>query len=146
MQRSGFFLLFGFTLLELMIVIFIISILAAVVAPKLLRRPEQARLMKVKYDLLMLKNSLDLYRLDHGVYPSTVSGLKALLATKVASPQTNTWQDNGYLDELPLDPWGQLYQYSNDHGQLTIASLGPQAARQLSSEWRRQYLQLHSTY
>mgnify|MGYP006272895957 CR=1 FL=1 len=108
----------GFTLIELMIVILIIGILASLVAPKMLQRPEQARCIKLKYDLLMLKNTLALYKLDHGYYPATAAGLTALVTT-------TPMQANTYLDELPRDPWGNNYQYANSNGLITITSNGP---------------------
>jgi general secretion pathway protein G len=113
----------GFTLIEVMVVVLILAILAAVVAPKLLSKPEEARIAKAKTDIQSIETSLDLYRLDNFQYPSTGEGIEALL-TRPADA-SNNWKQ--YLKRLPTDPWGNAYKYTNPgtHGDIDIYSLGP---------------------
>lgn len=115
----------GFTLVEVMIVVVIIGILAAVIVPKVISRPDQARMVKVKQDILTLQSSLDLYKLDNGIYPSTEQGLQALVTKPTSSPMPRHWKSDGYLAEVPKDPWGEYYQYINDDEKLKIFSFGP---------------------
>lgn len=110
----------GFTLIEIMVVVVILSILAAFVAPKIMSRPEEARKIKIKHDLLAIKNSLDLYQLDNGFYPSTSQGLQALVKKPSTPPLPVNWKADGYLEEVPLDPWGEPYQYVNEEGKVSI--------------------------
>lgn len=114
----------GFTLIEVMVVITILGILAAVIVPKLTSRPEQARMVKVKQDILIIQNSLDLYKLDNGFYPSTDQGLQALVSKPSIPPVPRDWKSDGYLQEVPIDPWGQAYQYINDNEKPKIFSYG----------------------
>lgn len=116
----------GFTLIEIMVVVVILGILAALIVPKIMSRPEQARIVKVKQDIISIKSALDLYKLDNGRYPSTDQGLQALVTKPTSSPAPMNWKADGYLDELPIDPWGQEYQYLNDSEKLKIFSYGPQ--------------------
>jgi general secretion pathway protein G len=115
----------GFTLIEVMVVVVILGILAAIVVPKIMSRPEQARMVKVKQDILAIQSALDLYKLDNGRYPTTEQGLDALVNKPTASPLPNNWKSDGYLQKVPQDPWGEEYQYSNDGDQLKIWSFGP---------------------
>lgn len=115
----------GFTLIEVMVVVVILGILAAVILPKIMSRPEQARIVKVKQDLLAVQSALDLYKLDNGMYPSTDQGLQALVSRPSISPIPRNWKSDGYLQDLPEDPWGQPYQYLNDNEKLRIFSYGP---------------------
>lgn len=115
---------FGFTLIEVMVVVVILGILAAIVVPKIMSRPEQARMVKVKQDILAIQSALDLYKLDSGRYPTTEQGLDALVHKPTASPIPNNWKSDGYLQKVPVDPWGEEYQYSNDNDQLKICSFG----------------------
>lgn len=114
----------GFTLIEVMVVVVILGILAAVVVPKIMSRPEQARLVKVKQDILAIQSALDLYKLDSGFYPSTDQGLQALVHKPSVDPIPRNWKSDGYLQQLPSDPWGQGYQYINDNEKLRIFSYG----------------------
>lgn len=116
----------GFTLIEIMVVMVILGILAALIVPKIMNRPEQARLVKVRHDLLTIRSSLDLYKLDNGFYPSTDQGLQALVNKPVKPPQPPAWKSDGYLEEVPLDPWDQPYQYINEEDKIKIYSFGPQ--------------------
>lgn len=115
----------GFTLIEVMVVVVILGILAALIAPKIMSRPEQARMVKVKQDILGIQSALDLYKLDNGLYPTTDQGLQALVTKPTASPVPRNWKSDGYLQDLPMDPWGLPYQYLNDNEKLKIFSYGP---------------------
>lgn len=116
----------GFTLIEVMVVVVILGILAAIVVPKIMSRPEQARIVKVKQDILAIQSALDLYKLDNGFYPSTDQGLQALVTKPTSDPIPNNWKSDGYLHQVPQDPWGQSYQYSDDNDKVKIFSYGPQ--------------------
>lgn len=115
----------GFTLIEVMVVVVILGILAAIIVPKIMSRPEQARMVKVKQDILAIQSALDLYKLDNGIYPSTDQGLQALVTKPTSAPTPSNWKSDGYLQEVPMDPWGEPYQYVNDSEKLRIYSFGP---------------------
>lgn len=115
----------GFTIIEVMVVVVILAILAAIIVPKIMSRPEEARLVKVKQDILAIQSALDLYKLDSGFYPTTDQGLKALIAKPTTPPIPRGWKSEGYLHEMPVDPWGEGYQYVNTAGKLRIFSFGP---------------------
>jgi general secretion pathway protein G len=114
----------GFTLIEVMVVVVIIGILAGIIVPKIMSRPDQARMVKVKQDILAIQSALDLYKLDNGYYPSTDQGLQALVGKPTVPPIPRNWKSEGYLQDLPNDPWGQTYQYLNDNEKLKIFSYG----------------------
>lgn len=114
----------GFTLIEVMVVVVILGILAAIIVPKIMSRPEQARIVKVKQDILAIQSALDLYKLDSGYYPSTDQGLDALIHKPTNDPIPHNWKAEGYLQQLPSDPWGNAYQYMNDNEKLRIFSYG----------------------
>jgi general secretion pathway protein G len=115
----------GFTLIEVMVVI-ILGILAALVVPKIMDRPDAARVTKAKHDIRAIQSALDLYRLDNFVYPSTDQGLEALVERPTGTPEARNWKAGGYLDRAPVDPWGEPYLYLNpgEHGEIDIYSLG----------------------
>ena len=115
----------GFTLIEVMVVVVILGILAAILVPKVMDRPEQARITKARQDIRALEAALNLYKLDNYVYPTTDQGLEALVE-KPSSPEPPNWKEGGYLDRLPLDPWKQPYQFLSPgtHGVIDIYSLG----------------------
>jgi general secretion pathway protein G len=115
----------GFTLIEVMVVVVILGILAAIIVPKIMSRPEQARIVKVKQDLLAIQSALDLYKLDNSMYPTTDQGLQALVKKPTTAPIPQNWKSEGYLQQLPQDPWGQDYQYLNTDEKLRIFSYGP---------------------
>ncbi len=115
----------GFTLIEVMVVVVILGILAAMIVPKIMSRPEQARIVKAKQDILAIQSALDLYKLDSGIYPSTDQGLEALVKKPSTSPIPQNWKSDGYLRQIPIDPWGEAYQYLNDDEKLRIFSFGP---------------------
>jgi general secretion pathway protein G len=116
----------GFTLIEVMVVVIILGILAALVVPKIMDRPDAARVTRAKHDLRALQSALDLYRLDNFVYPSTDQGLEALVTKPAGAPEARNWKAGGYLDRVPVDPWGAPYQYLNpgQHGEVDLYSLG----------------------
>lgn len=116
----------GFTLIEIMVVIVIIGLLAAVVGPKLFGQADEARVTKAKADIRAIEGGLNLYRLDNFVYPSTDQGLEALVTKPGGTPEPRNWKDGGYLERLPKDPWGNEYQYLNpgSHGSIDIYSFG----------------------
>ncbi len=122
----------GFTLIEVMVVVVILSILAAIVVPKIMDRPEQARITKAKADVRALEAALNLYRLDNMIYPTTDQGLEALITAPTDAPEPKNWKEGGYLDRLPVDPWGNTYLYLNpgSHGAIDIYSGGADSQSQ----------------
>lgn len=116
----------GFTLIEIMVVVVILGILAAIVVPRIMDRPDTARMTKAKHDIRALESALNLYRLDNYHYPSTDQGLEALVRKPAGSPEPRNWKQGGYIDRLPKDPWGSEYRYLNPgtHGEIDIFSLG----------------------
>jgi general secretion pathway protein G len=115
----------GYTLLEVMVVVFIIGLLAAIVAPRILGRTDEARVTKAVADMKGIEQALGLYRLDNGVYPSTDQGLAALVEKPTAPPLPKAWRAGGYLDRTPHDPWGNPYVYLlRDPQHFVLKSLG----------------------
>ncbi|MCF6298979.1 MAG: type II secretion system major pseudopilin GspG [Thiomicrorhabdus sp.] len=116
----------GFTLIEIMVVIVILGILAAVVVPRVMDRPDAARMVKAKQDIRALEGALDLYRLDNFNYPSTDQGLEALVTEPSGSPEAKSWKSGGYMKRLPTDPWGSEYQYLSPgiNGDIDIFTFG----------------------
>jgi len=114
----------GFTLIELMVVLLIIGVLAALIVPNVLNRADDARVTAAKTDVTNLMQALKLYRLDNLRYPTAEQGLQALLTKPSASPVPNNWKS--YLDQLPKDPWGQPYVYLNPgiKGEVDVMSFG----------------------
>jgi len=120
----------GFTLIEIMVVIVILGILAALVVPKVMSRPDEARIVAAKQDIASLVQALKLYRLDNRSYPATDQGLTALVQKPASAPIPPNWKVGGYLDRLPKDPWGHDYQYLQPgvHGEIDVFSLGADGA------------------
>ena len=116
----------GFTLIEIMVVVVIMGILAALVVPKLMGRTDDARISAAKQDISTLMSALKLYRLDNQRYPTTEQGLQALIAKPTSGPAANGWKTGGYIDKLPKDPWGSPYQYLSPgiKGEVDVFSLG----------------------
>lgn len=117
----------GFTLIEIMVVVVILGILAAAVVPKIMSRPEQARIEKAKHDITALEGALNIYKLDNYQYPSTDQGLEALVTKPSGSPQPRNYKNGGYIKKLNKDPWGNdyLYLFPGTHTDLDLYSLGP---------------------
>lgn len=115
----------GFSLIEIMVVVVILGILAALVVPKIISRPEEARKVKAKQDVIAIQNALELYKLDNGFYPSTEQGLGALVTKPSTSPTPQNW--NSYLKSIPKDPWGEPYNYLNPgrHSDVDVYTSGP---------------------
>lgn len=116
----------GFTLIEIMVVVIIIGLLAAVVVPQFLGRVDDARVAKAKQDIQAMQTALTMFKLDNFVYPTTEMGLKAL-AEKPDSPQIKNWRAGGYLQHVNKDPWGNDYQYAvpgTHGGEYDLYSLG----------------------
>jgi general secretion pathway protein G len=116
----------GFTLIEVMVVVIILGILAAIVVPRVMDRPDAARIVKAKQDFRSLESALNLYKLDNFVYPTTDQGLEALVQQPSGSPEPKNWKEGGYMDRLPKDPWGNAYQYLNPgvNGNIDIFTFG----------------------
>ena len=116
----------GFTLIEVMVVVVILGILAAILVPKVMDRPDQARKTKAKQDIRALEAALNLYKLDNFVYPTTDQGLEALVE-EPSSPEPANWKAGGYVDRLPKDPWNQDYLFLSpgEQGSIDIFSMGP---------------------
>ncbi len=116
----------GFTLIEVMVVILIIGVLAALVVPKVMSRPDEARITASKVDIAQITQALNLYKLDNGRYPTTEQGLAALVKKPTISPIPANWKSEGYLDRVPKDPWGTPYQYLQPgvHGAIDVFSFG----------------------
>jgi general secretion pathway protein G len=120
----------GFTLIEIMVVVIIIGLLAAVIVPQIMSRVDEARVTKAKSDIRSLETALTLFRLDNSKYPTTEQGLQAL-ATQPTDPSIKHWRPGGYLQRISKDPWGNDYQYvyPGSHGQeYDLFSLGADGA------------------
>ncbi|MBN1613888.1 MAG: type II secretion system major pseudopilin GspG [Deltaproteobacteria bacterium] len=118
----------GFTLIELMVVIVILGILAGLIIPRVMGRPDEARIAKAKMQIESLETALKLYKLDSGTYPTTEQGLQALVeAPSVGQPARN-WRTGGYLERsrVPKDPWGNdfIYLSPGAHGDFDLSSMG----------------------
>ena len=118
----------GFTLIELMVVIVILGILAGLIVPRIMGRPDEAKQLKAKMQIESIETALKLYKLDNGVYPTTDQGLEALVAQPETPPVPRKWRDGGYLEKgrVPKDPWDNEFVYLSPgvHGDYDIASYG----------------------
>ncbi len=116
----------GFTLIEIMVVVVIMGILAALLVPRLMGRTDDARILAAKQDIATIMQGLKLYRLDNQRYPTTEQGLQALVSKPVNGPLPPNWKTGGYLDRLNKDPWGNSYQYLSPgtRGEVDVYSLG----------------------
>ena len=120
----------GFTLIEIMVVIVILGVLAALVVPRVLERPDDARAVAAKSDIATIMQALKLYRLDNQRYPTGEQGLNALVAKPETPPIPPNWKPGGYLERLPKDPWGNPYQYLSPglRGEIDVFSFGADGA------------------
>ena len=118
-----------FSLIEIMVVLVIMGLLISVVAPTVLERADEARVQKVYADFANIETALKLYRLDNFVYPTTEQGLEALVEPTTLAPEPRNFKKGGYLDRLPIDPWGQPYLYLSpgENGETDLYSLGADA-------------------
>jgi general secretion pathway protein G len=116
----------GFTLIEIMVVVVIMGVLAALVVPKLLSRTGESKVAAAKVDIATVMQALKLYKLDNQRYPTTEQGLQALVQKPTAGPAANGWKEGGYVEKLPKDPWNNNYQYLQPglHGEIDVFSLG----------------------
>ncbi len=118
----------GFTLIELMVVIVILGILAGLIVPRIMGRPDEAKQLKAKMQIESIETALKLYKLDNGSYPSTDQGLEALVARPDTPPVPRKWRDGGYLEKgrVPKDPWGNSFVYLSPgvNGEYDIVSYG----------------------
>jgi len=117
----------GFTLVEVMVVVIILGVLAALIVPRVVGRTEEARAVAARQDIAAIMQALKLYRLDNGRYPSNEQGLKALAEKPALEPVPGNWKS--YLDRMPKDPWGNPYQMLNPgvRGELDVFTLGADA-------------------
>ncbi len=118
----------GVTLIEMMVVLLMISVVAALIVPNVIGRPDEARVAVAETDMRSIAGALQLYRLDNGRYPTTTQGLLALAERPISPPVPRTWPTGGYLSSLPVDPWGTPYVYRSGNGQFELVSLGADAA------------------
>lgn len=118
----------GFTLIELMVVIVILGILAGLIIPRIMGRPEEARQMKAQVQIESIETALRLYKLDSGSYPTTDQGLQALVEAPTVGELPRAWREGGYLEKgkVPRDPWGNEYVYLSPgvHGEYDLSSFG----------------------
>lgn len=116
----------GFTLIEVMVVIVILGVLAALIVPKVMGRPDEARIVAARQDIAAISQALKLYKLDNRRYPTTEQGLQALVQKPTAAPVPDNWKTGGYLERLPNDPWGKPYQYlaPGVRGEIDVFSFG----------------------
>lgn len=119
----------GFSLIELMIVVVILGLLAGLLVPRIMDRPEEAKVTKARMDMRTIESALRFYRLDNGFYPTTEQGLEALITRPESNPSPKNWRSGGYLESssVPRDPWGNQYIYRSpgDEGrEYEIISLG----------------------
>jgi general secretion pathway protein G len=118
----------GFTLIEIIVVITIMAIMAALIVPRVVGRTDDARIAAAHQDIATLMNALKLYRLDNGRYPTTEQGLRALVERPTVDPMPSNWKSGGYLDapSVRKDPWGNDYQYLNPglHSEVDVMSFG----------------------
>ena len=120
----------GFSLLELMVVVVILSVLALVIVPRVIDRPDQARAARAQSDIAAISSAVQLYKLDNFRYPTTEQGLQALVSPPTSEPLAANWATGGYMDRLPKDPWGQVYQYLSPgvHGDFDVFTYGADGA------------------
>ena len=115
----------GFTLIEIMVVILIIGLLALMVVPRLRGVADRAKRTKAQADIQELKQALDRYYLDNGSYPTTDQGLQALVAPPTGGRLPSNYEQGGYIEKLPNDPWGNQYFYQSDGSTYALKSFGP---------------------
>ena len=115
----------GFTLIEIMVVVVILGLLAALVVPRIAPQVAEAQRTTAATQIRSIEDALEMYRMHSGFYPTTQQGLEALVTAPTTSPVPKRYADGGYLKKLPDDPWGNPYVYRNDSGHITIKSYGP---------------------
>ena len=125
-SRSTAALSRGFTLIEVLVVVVILAILAAVVVPRVMEHPGEARVARAKADIQAIVTAPNTYKLDNFAYPATEQGLEALVSKPSGAPEAPNWRKGGYLDGVPKDPWGRAYLYlqPGTHGEMDVYTLG----------------------
>ena len=118
----------GFTLIEIMVVVFILGLLITLVAPRILGRTDEARQTKAAADIKGIEQALHLYKLDNGFYPTTDQGLEALVSPPTSGMIPRRWNPDGYLGKLPKDPWDMPYVFQSDGSKYVILSFGADGA------------------
>lgn len=118
----------GFTLIEIMVVVFILGLLITLVAPRILGRTDEARQTKAAADIKAIEQALHLYKLDNGLYPTTDQGLEALVAPPTTGVLPRRWNPDGYLSKIPSDPWDLPYLFQSDGTNYVIFSYGADGA------------------
>lgn len=114
----------GLTLVEMIVVLAIIALVAALIVPNVIGRPDQARVTTANTDIQSISAALKMYRLDNGDYPTSQQGLKALVERPATPPVPAGWAQGGYLSQMPTDPWGNPYVYEAQSGNFSLKSLG----------------------
>ncbi|MBI5816329.1 MAG: type II secretion system major pseudopilin GspG [Nitrospinae bacterium] len=116
----------GFTLIEILVVVVILGILATVIVPRIMGRPEEARITKTKTDIKAIETALNMYKIDNGVFPTTEMGLTALVSKPTSGQIPKNWRPEGYLAKTPKDPWGNEYMYISPgtRGEYDLVSKG----------------------
>lgn len=116
----------GFTLIEIMVVVIILSILAGIIIPRIAGRPEEARRTKAVVQIKQLEGALNLFMIDNGFYPSTEQGLESLVTEPTTGEAPQNFKEGGYMKKLPNDPWGSQYAYLSpgEHGDFDLISFG----------------------
>jgi general secretion pathway protein G len=116
----------GFSLVEILVVLVIMGLLVSVVAPTVLNRADEARVQKVYADFANIQTALKLYRLDNFLYPTSEQGLEALVNATTLEPEPRNFKQGGYLDRLPVDPWGRPYLFLSpgENGEFDLYSMG----------------------
>jgi general secretion pathway protein G len=116
----------GFTLVEVLVVVVILGLLAALVVPRVVGRGEEAKRTAAAVQIREIEQALEMYRLDSSLYPSTAQGLEALVSKPSIPPEPRKYREGGYLRKLPADPWGSpfVYRRPGDHGEYDLFSLG----------------------
>ncbi|CAM4098705.1 type II secretion system major pseudopilin GspG [Palleronia rufa] len=120
----------GVTLIEMMVVLVIIAVVAAMIVPNVIDRPDAARVTVAETDIRAISSALELYRLDNRTYPTTAQGLSALVERPVSAPVPQNWAAGGYLNEVPRDPWDTPYVYASPgrDAPFDLTSLGADGA------------------
>ncbi|MFA7621596.1 MAG: type II secretion system major pseudopilin GspG [Aminobacteriaceae bacterium] len=117
----------GFTLVEVLVVVVILGLLAALVAPKIVGQGEEAKRTAASVQIREIEQALEMYRLDSSMYPTTAQGLEALVSKPTTPPEPRRYREGGYIRKLPVDPWGSHYVYRmpGDHSEFDLFSKGP---------------------
>lgn len=118
----------GFTLIEIMVVVFILGLLITLVAPRILGRTDEARQTKAAADVKAIEQALSLYKLDNGFFPTTEQGLEALVTRPTTGLVPRRWNPEGYLEKVPVDPWGTPYVFRSDGSTYVVLSFGADGA------------------